>query len=328
VTFRAFVATQHDDRTETAVRELSEDDLPQGEVVIEVEWSGLNYKDAMAVQPGSRVARRSPLVPGVDLAGTVRSSDDPAFTPGDAVLAHGYDLGVAHHGGFAELARVPAGWVVALPAALDTRSAMIVGTAGFTAHLSLRRLERLGLRPSEGPLLVTGASGGVGSMAVALAADRGFEVVASSGKPEEHDYLRRLGAVEVIGRDEIGAAAGRALGPERWAGAIDCVGGATLTEILRTLRYGGGVAASGLVAGTDLGTTVYPFIIRGVSLLGIDSVLTPIDQRRALWEDLAVALPVAALEGIVAREVGLDDLDRALAEQMAGRARGRVLLHP
>lgn len=326
--FRALLATRSDDRVDTDVVALELADLPEGEVVVAVEWSGLNYKDAMVVQPGNRVARRSPLVPGVDLAGTVESSEDPAFAPGDPVIVHGYDLGVAHHGGFAERARVPASWLVPLPASLDARTAMIVGTAGFTAHFSLRRLERLGLRPDDGPLLVTGASGGVGSMAVALAAHRGFEVVASTGKADEHAYLMGLGANEVIGRDELGGAEGRVLGPERWAGAIDCVGGATLTGVLRTLRYGAAVAASGLVAGTELPTTVYPFIIRGVSLLGVDSVLTPIGQRRALWEDLAVSVPHEALEGIVAREIGLEDLPGALAEQIAGRARGRVLLKP
>lgn len=328
MTFAAFVARRHDERVETGVEELEESDLPQGEVLIAVEWSGLNYKDAMAVQPANKVARRSPLIPGVDLAGTVQASSDPAVAPGDAVLVHGYDLGVAHHGGFSQLARVPASWVVPLPASLDARQAMIVGTAGFTAHLSLRRLERLGLRPGEGPLVVTGASGGVGSMAVALAAHQGFEVVASSGKAEEHQYLRHLGASDVVGRDDLGVAEGRVLGPERWAGAIDCVGGATLSQVLRTLRYGGAVAASGLVAGTELATTVYPFIVRNVSLLGIDSVATPIEQRRALWEDLSLHLPTELLEDIVARQIGLDQLPEALSEQMAGRTRGRVLLHP
>lgn len=328
MTFRAFVATKSQDQIETAVTDLQESALPDGEVLIDVEWSGLNYKDSMAIQPHNPVARQSPLIPGVDLAGTVRESADRNFSPGDQVLVHGYELGVAHHGGFAQLARVPASWVVPLPGSLDTRRAMIIGTAGFTAHLSLRRLERLGLRTGDGPLLVTGASGGLGSMAVALAAHRGFQVVASSGKAEEHEYLRSLGASEIVGRDALGQDDTRVLGKERWAGAIDCVGGVTLASVLRSLRYGAACAASGLVAGTELHSTVYPFIIRGVSLLGIDSVLTPIEQRRALWEDLAVSLPDEALEKVAGAAIGLDELEGALSEQIAGRAKGRVLLRP
>ncbi len=326
--FLAYVATRRDDAIETAVTQLDEDDLPPGEVLVEVRWSGLNFKDAMVVQPGNRVARRSPLVPGVDLAGLVLASEDPSLAPGALVLAHGYDIGVSRHGGFAEVARVPSEWVVPLPPGLDPRRAMAVGTAGFTALLSLRRLERLELEPSRGPVLVTGATGGVGTMAVALLAHHGYEVVASTGKDHHHAYLRRLGAAEVIGRDVAGDTQGRVLGPERFAAAVDCVGGRTLADALRSVRYGGAVAASGLTGGAEVSTTVYPFIVRGVSLLGIDSVQTPIAERRGLWDDVERSFPWPLLEEMVSAEIGLDGLDAALATQLAGATVGRVLLRP
>jgi len=325
MTFRAFVVSADADPT---VTDLDDAALPPGEVLVDVAWSAVNYKDAMASVPGNRVARISPLVPGVDLAGTVAASDDPSLPPGTAVLVHGYDLGVARHGGFAERARVPADWVVALPYGLDPRHAMVVGTAGFTALMSLHRLQQVGVTPEAGPVLVTGASGGVGSTAVALLARHGYEVVASTGKADEHDYLRRLGAAQVVGRDVVDVAPGRVLGPEQWAGAVDCVGGATLAGVLRTVRYGGAVAASGLTAGTDLPTTVYPFIIRGVALLGVDSVATPIDVRRSLWATVADELPADLLELMVDREVGLDGLAAVLPQVLAAGIRGRVLVRP
>jgi acrylyl-CoA reductase (NADPH) len=328
MTFRALTMTREDSAVRPAVADLDEDDLPAGEVLVEVAFSGLNYKDAMVTEPGNRVARISPLVPGIDLAGTVRASTDPSVPVGSAVLAHGYDLGVSRHGGFAELARVPAEWVVPLPAGMSPRHAMAVGTAGFTALLSVVRLEQLGIGPGRGPVLVTGATEGVGSTAVAALAHRGYEVVASTGKDREHDYLRRLGAAEVIGRDGVEAEPGRVLGPERWAAAVDCVGGATLAQVLRTLRYGGAVAASGLTGGTGLETTVFPFITRHVSLLGIDSVLTPIAERRAVWAGAADAFAPDALDTIVADEVGLDGVPPALVAMLGGSARGRVLVRP
>ncbi|MGH9089054.1 MAG: acryloyl-CoA reductase, partial [Acidimicrobiales bacterium] len=305
-----------------------DEDLPPGEVLVDVEWSAVNYKDAMVTVPGNRVARKSPLVPGVDLAGTVAASDDPDLAPGTPVLVHGYDLGVARHGGFATRARVPAGWVVPLPPDLDARRAMVIGTAGFTAVLSLRRLEQVGVAPGGGPVLVTGASGGVGSAAVAVLAGHGYEVVASTGKADEHDYLRRLGAAEVVGRDAVAGDEGRVLGVERWAAAVDCVGGSTLAAILRALRYGGAVAASGLTAGTDLATTVYPFIVRGVSLLGVDSVSVPLAARRAVWATMGGELAAPVLDDMVAAEIGLDGLDGALADMLGGQVRGRVLVRP
>lgn len=328
MTWRALVATRADDAVRTTVEELPDEELPPGEVTVTVEWSSVNYKDAMVTVPGNRVARRSPLVPGVDLAGVVASSSDPSLPAGTAVLVHGYDLGVDHHGGFAERARVPADWVVPLPAGITTRHAAAIGTAGFTAVLSVAKLRQAGVSPDRGPVLVTGASGGVGSMAVAALAAQGYEVVASTGKAGEHDYLRHLGAHEVVDRAALATAGGRVLAGERWSGAVDCVGGETLSGIVRSLRYGGAVAASGLTGGTDLALTVYPFIIRGVALLGVDSVSTPIAERRRLWSSMANALPASAVDAMVAKEVGLEALPEVLADVLAARVRGRVLVRP
>ncbi len=325
---RAVLVTAGDGSVDVGVSTLPADALGEGDVIVEVEWSAVNYKDGMVTRPGNRVARRSPLVPGVDLAGRVLSSGDPALPAGLPVVVHGYDLGVAHHGGFAERARVPAGWVVPLPDGLSTRSAAAIGTAGFTAALSLARLEEVGLSPGAGPVLVTGAAGGVGSMAVALLAARGYEVVASTGRKEEAPYLRALGASEVMGRDELDAAPGRTLGPERWVAAVDCVGGATLAAVLRCLRYGGAVAASGLTGGNELSTTVYPFIVRGAALLGVDTVQTPVEVRRSVWASLAGALPTGLVDRMVEGEVGLDGVPQALESVLAGRVRGRVLVRP
>lgn len=328
MSFRAFLVSGDDGERRPGVARLSTADLPPGEVLVRVEWSGVNYKDAMVTVPGNRVARISPLVPGVDLAGTVEASESPAVAPGEHVLVHGWGVGVARHGGFAEYARVPADWVVPLPDDLPARRAMVVGTAGFTAVLSLRRLEQVGISPGVGPVLVTGASGGVGSMAVALLAGHGYEVVASTGKGHEHAYLRRLGAASVVGRDVLSVAEGRVLGPETWAAAVDCVGGATLAGILRTLRYGGAVAASGLTAGNQLQTTVYPFIVRHVALLGVDTVATPMTERRSIWQSMSQAFPAPLLEEMVEREVTLEALPEVLSDVLAAKVRGRVLVRP
>jgi acrylyl-CoA reductase (NADPH) len=319
------VVERNGDSIDQGVRTLSADDLPVGDVLIRVDWSAVNYKDGMVGQAGNRVARISPLIPGVDLVGTVAAAD--AYPAGQPVIVHGYDLGVAHHGGFAEFARVPADWVVPLPDGLSPRHAAIIGTAGFTAALSLRRLEIHGLAPGQGRVLVTGASGGVGSMSVALLASRGYEVVASTGKDREHPYLLGLGASEVIGRD-LGGDPARVLGPERWAGAVDCVGGQTLAAVLRSLRYGSGVAASGLTGGNALETSVYPFIVRGVALLGIDSVQTPIAERRKVWDQLVNAFDKSMLDDMVADEIGLQQLPDALSAIIAGGVRGRILVRP
>ena len=326
--FRAFVVDNQGNRVCTEVTELADEELGDEPVLIDVAWSALNFKDTMLVQPHNRVARRNPLIPGIDLAGTVISSDDPGVAIGATVLAHGYDLGVAHHGGFAARARVPAEWVVPLPAGVSPRHAVTVGTAGFTAALSLERLRANGVRPDGGPVLVTGASGGVGSMAVSLLARHGYEVVASTGKDAEHPYLRALGATTVIGRDDLMGDVGRVLGTERWAAAVDCVGGETLAAVIRSLRYGGSVAASGLTGGNAFSSTVYPFIVRGVALLGVDSVLTPIDERRAVWANVSNDFPEETVAAMVAEEVGLEGIDGALAAMAAARVRGRVLVEP
>src|SRR3954452_20655469 len=282
---RAFIAEKTDDDVVRELRELPEDELGEGDVLIRVAWSSVNYKDALATIPKGQVARISPLIPGIDLAGVVESGAGE-FSAGDRVLAHGYDLGVAHHGGYAEYARVPADWVVPLPSGLSLRDAMAIGTAGYTAARSVVALEEFGL--GDGPVLVTGASGGVGSVAVDILASRGHEVVASSGKDPE--FLRSLGAVHVISRDEAAGDASRPLEKTRWAGAVDCVGGDTLAGVLRGLKYGGAVAASGNTGGVKLPATVLPFILRAVSLIGIDSVQNPISERRALWERLGSGL--------------------------------------
>jgi len=266
-------------------------------------------------------------VPGVELTGLVEESSSPEFSVGQRVLVQGYDLGVAHHGGFAAYARVPADWVVPLPEGLSCRSAAVIGLAGLTALLSLRRLRQHGTTVDDGPILVTGASGGVGSAAVALLANAGFEVVASSGKTAEQDYLKELGAAQVVGR-EFTEDDGRTLGPQLWGGVVDCVGGTALAEALRTVRYGGAVAASGLTGGNDLSTTVYPFIVRGVALLGIDTVATPIEERRELWTEMADAFPLAHCEDMVNEEIGLDGLTAALGRVLDAAVRGRILVAP
>jgi acrylyl-CoA reductase (NADPH) len=325
--FDAFVAEKDGATVRRGVRRLAPADLPDGEVTIRVAWSGVNYKDALAATPDGRVARISPLVPGIDIVGTVAASDDPAFAPGDLVIAHGYEIGVSRHGGFAAYARVPAGCVVPLPPGLTPRDAAAVGTAGYTAADSVATLEGRGLAPGDGPVLVTGASGGVGGLAVRILLARGYETWAMTGKAAASERLRSLGVAGVVGREEAAAGDGRALGPERWAGAIDCVGAATLPWILRTLRRGAAVAVSGNASGPALVTTVFPFILRGAALLGIDSSQVPIDERRALWGRIATDLRPAGL-GDDATEIGLDGLPDALDAILAGHAEGRWLVRP
>jgi acrylyl-CoA reductase (NADPH) len=325
--FPAYLLTTVGEVISSEVTELTVDDLPPGEVLVAVDWSAINFKDAMVTRPGNRVARHYPLVPGVELAGSVIESDDSTVQPGQAVLVQGYGLGVARHGGFAGQARVPAEWVVPLPDDVPPRMAAIIGIAGFTAVLSLHRLLVHGVTPDSGPVLVTGASGGVGSTTVALLAHHGFEVVASTGKRDEHGYLEELGAARVVGR-AFAPEDGRTLGPELWGAVVDCVGGSTLAEALRTTRYGGAVAASGLTGGNELSTTVYPFIVRGVALLGIDTVETPIANRRALWAAMATEFPMDRCEEMVTNEIGLAELDDALSLVLAGAGRGRILVDP
>ncbi len=345
--FRAYVAEKSVGpdgaaRVDRGVREFASGELPPGEVEIRVEWSSVNYKDGLATRVDGKVARISPLIPGIDLAGEVVSSADPGFAVGDRVLVHGYELGVARHGGYSEYQRVPAGWVVPLDdgvpsrddlatrdglttrGRLTTREAMAIGTAGFTAAMSVVALEARGLKPGDGPVLVTGASGGVGSTAVAILAERGHEVWAATGKLDAADRLRALGATGILGRQEV-TAPGKPLESERWAGAVDAVGAATLPYVLRTLRTGAAVAASGNAGGPDLATTVFPFILRGVALLGMDSAQMAIDRRRAIWFRLATDLRPRAL-GEHVTEVTLDTLDAALDGIVAGSARGRWIV--
>lgn len=326
-TVRAFTVGASADGWSRSVVDLAPDALGDEEVLIRVEYSGINFKDGLASSESGRVARIDPLVPGVDLAGEVVESSAAEVPVGSKVIVHAYDLGVAHHGGFATFARVPADWVVAMPAELDSRTAMKVGTAGYTAALSVAALESAGLVAGGGPVLVTGATGGVGSMAVGMLAARGYEVVASTGKTDESDWLKSIGAASVIDRVDPTAAA-RPLESEQWAGAVDCVGGATLAYVLRTLRYGAAVAASGLTGGANLATTVLPFILRGVSLLGIDSVQTPIGARCAMWQRIATDLRPTWLAADDAEVIGLDGLPDALDRILAGGMRGRVLVDP
>lgn len=326
--FHGLLVTRTTGGVDVAVRTMTRSDLPEGEVTIRVEWSSVNYKDGMVTVPDNRVARISPLVPGVDLVGTVVSSTHTDVPLGAQVIAHCHGLGVSHHGGFADYARVPASWVIPLPEGLSARHAAVIGTAGFTAALSLRRLEHHGLTPDSGPVLVTGASGGVGSMAVSLLAARGYEVVASTGRPAETPYLEGLGAHRVVSRDEVLDVGPKTLGPERWAGAVDCVGGDMLAAILATLHYRGAVAASGLTGGNQLATTVYPFIVRSVSLIGIDAVETPHDERAAVWREVATSFAPDALDAMVAQEVDLEHLPPVLSAILDGQVRGRTLVRP
>jgi acrylyl-CoA reductase (NADPH) len=324
--FPAFLATKRDDAVDRGPATLVAADLPEGEVAIRVDWSSINYKDALATIAKGQVAQISPLVPGVDLAGEVVASDAQAIAAGTQVLVTGYDLGVAHHGGWARYARVPADWVVALPEGLTSRDAMALGTAGLTAGMSIHALEAHGLRPGDGPVLVLGASGGVGSTAVGALATAGYEVHAATGKADEHEYLESLGAAEILDRDEVTAESDRPMERQRWAATVDPIGGAGTAYALRTTRYGGAIALSGLTAGTKLDTTVLPFILRGVSLLGIDSVQASHDTRKAVWARLATDLRPRGLDDAIAREVDLQGIEPVLDALLKGQAVGRTVV--
>jgi acrylyl-CoA reductase (NADPH) len=315
---RAYVAEKTEDGVVRGVRDDFEfADLGDGDVVVKVAWSSVNYKDALATIAKGQVARISPLIPGIDLAGTDEDS-------GEEVLAHGYELGVSHNGGYAEYARVPSEWIVPLPDGLSAKQAMTIGTAGYTAARCVIALEAAGLTPDAGPVLVTGASGGVGSTAVDILAGRGYEVVASTGKGE--DFVLSLGAAEVISREEAAGDSGRPLERSRWAGVVDCVGGEVLAGAIRALKYGGAVAACGNTGGVKLPTTVLPFILRGVSLLGVDSVQTPIKERQKTWKRLATDLRPPHLEDALGQEIGLDGLEDVLTRILAGEVSGRTIV--
>lgn len=324
--FRALVVNKTEAGFTAQVEETALATLPAGEVVIRVAYSSINYKDGLACTPNGKIVQSYPFVPGIDLAGTVVSSADARFREQDQVLVTGYDLGVSHDGGFSEYARVPADWVVPLPTGLSVRDAMILGTAGFTAALSIQALEDHGVNPERGPILVTGATGGVGSLAVAMLARRGYHVVASTGKEAEHAYLTELGAKEIVSRQDVSPEKVRPLEKQRWAGVIDPVGGNTLAYALSSTQYGGAVAVSGLTAGTQLMTTVLPFILRGVQLLGIDSVYCPMGKRERLWERIAREWKPDSLERLVHREIGLAEIPTVAGDILAGRIRGRTLV--
>ncbi|MFJ4658811.1 oxidoreductase [Nocardia sp. NPDC088792] len=321
--FQAMVAHETDSGITLVHERITDDFLAPGEVTIKVHYSSANYKDGLAITPGGGVVRNYPIIPGIDLAGEVTASTDPEFAPGDLVVAHGYDIGVAQHGGYAEYARVPAKWVVRLDG-LTPREAATLGTAGFTAAMSVQALLDHGLTPADGPVLVTGATGGVGSVAVDILAGLGFEVVASTGKLGAGELLSALGANSVIGRLP-GEEKVRPLGKAQWAGVVDSVGGKSLAHILSTVKYGGAVAVSGLTGGPDLPTTVLPFILRGVSLLGVDSVQFPIAPRRELWARLAKDLKPQHLS-LLENYAPITEAEAVLRSILDGNHSGRTVL--
>ena len=323
-TFSAFRIYKEEDGIGGRIEQVALDELDPGEVVIRTAYSSVNYKDALAATGTGKILRRFPLIGGIDVAGAVVSSSDDRCHEGDQVLVTGYDLGVASDGGYAEYVRVPADWVVPIPDGLTPFDAMAIGTAGFTAALSVAQLERNGLKPTNGPVIVTGATGGVGSVAVELLATLGYDVTALTGKNDQHDYLRSLGATTVLSRHELELGT-RPLEKETWAGAVDPTGGAILAWLIRTMRYGGSIACSGLTAGVKVDTTVLPFILRGVNLLGIDSVQCPVDRRRDVWRRLATDMKPAHL-GTIAREIAMSDLPDAFATLLDGAARGRYVV--
>ncbi len=327
VRFPAFVFTNDEQNATRGVQEVGLGDIASDGVLIEVEWSSVNYKDSLATTASGKVARISPLIAGIDLAGRVVDAADSTFVVGDLVIAHGYDIGTARHGAYARYCRVPADQIVPLPSGLTTREAMVIGTGGFTSALSVIALEDWGLTPDSGSVLVTGATGGVGSMAVSMLAGRGYHVVASSGKKEQESFLRNLGARDVIDRSTLSDEDRRPLQSMEYAGAVDCVGGTTLANVLKRLQYGAAVAASGLTGGADLPATVMPFILRGVALLGIDSVQTPMDVRVRAWERLASDLKPGGLDAI-GHDITLADLDEVLTTIRAGGVTGRYVVRP
>ena len=323
-TFRAVVIEKGDAGQRVSVKDFDEAGLMDGDVTVRVTHSTLNYKDGLALTGKAPVVRRFPMIPGIDLAGTVEASSHPEFKPGDAVVLNGWGLGETHLGGYAERARVKGDWLVPLPGDLTPAQAMAAGTAGYTAMLALLALERHGLAPDRGPAVVTGAAGGVGSVAIALLAKAGWHVIASTGRVAEAGYLKDLGAAEIVDRQEL-ALPGKPLGKESWAAGVDSVGSATLANLLSMTRYGGAVAACGLAQGMDLPASVAPFILRGVSLLGIDSVMAPKALRLQAWERLARDLDRAKLAAMT-RTIRLDEVIAAGADILAGQVRGRTVV--
>ncbi len=324
--FRAFVVNKTEQDFTSGFKQLTLDDLPQGDVLIKVAFSSVNYKDGLASIPEGKIVRSYPFVPGIDLAGFVAESTDNRFKEGDEVIATSYALGVSHFGGYSEYARVPADWIVPLPSGLSLKEAMALGTAGFTAALAIHQLEKNGLQPQNGPVLVTGATGGVGSIAVDILHSLGYTVAASTGKVSEHDYLEGLGASEILTREETSAENARPLEKERWAGCLDSVGGSTLAYLIRTTKYGGSIAAYGNTGGPNLNTTVFPFILRAINLLGIESVNCPMGLRDQLWKDLASNYKPNHLLDTIGHEIPFEELPHALPTILKGGVRGRTII--
>ncbi|MBU2982239.1 oxidoreductase [Lentibacter algarum] len=323
--FNALMVNKDEESGETsaAVTQLSAADLPAGEVTVAVEYSTVNYKDGLCLGPGGGLVRKYPHVPGIDFAGTVEASDDPRYKAGDKVVLTGWRVGEAHWGGYAQKARVKADWLVPLPSGLDTRQAMAVGTAGLTAMLSVMALEDHGIK--QGPVLVTGAAGGVGSVATAILANLGYDVAGVTGRPETGDYLKSLGAKQIVAREELNETVKRPLEGETWGGCVDAVGGAMLARVLGQMEYGASVAAVGLAGGAGLPATVIPFLLRGVNLLGIDSVMQPYENRLKAWERIAKDLPMNKLEDMVQPAV-LSDLPQLGKDILNGQVKGRVVV--
>lgn len=324
--FDALVVNKQEDQFSVKLQKLAIQDLPEGEILIQVRYSGINYKDSLATIPNGNIVKTYPLVPGIDLAGIVVSSKDPRFQEGDEVIATSYEIGVSHFGGYSEYARIPVKWVVPLPKGLTLKEAMIIGTAGFTAALSVLRLEENGVSPEKGRVLVTGATGGVGSFAVSILSSLGYQVEASTGKESEQEYLENLGATSIITRKEVFDGKIKALAKQKWAAAVDPVGGEPLASLLSQIQYGGSVAVSGLTAGINLSTTVFPFILRGVSLLGIDSVYCPMEVRLKVWKKLATDFKPLNIESFIQQEITLQQLPEVLPTLLKGQARGRTIV--
>lgn len=325
--FNALVVNKDEEsgKTSAAVEQISADQLPEGNVVVNVEYSTVNYKDGLCIGPGGGLVREYPHVPGIDFAGTIESLDDPRYKAGDSVVLTGWRVGEVHWGGYAQKARVNADWLVPLPSGLSSRQAMAVGTAGFTAMLAVMALEDHGLKPDQGPVLVTGAAGGVGSVATAILANLGYEVAAVTGRPETEEYLRGLGATQIVSREEINETVKRPLERETWAGCVDAVGGDMLARVLGQMKYGGSVSAVGLAGGAGLPATVIPFLLRGVNLLGIDSVMQPYDNRLRAWERIANDLPMDKLEAMI-HPATLGDLPALGKDILKGQVKGRVVV--
>ncbi|MGB0569030.1 MAG: acryloyl-CoA reductase [Paracoccaceae bacterium] len=325
--FNALVVNKDEEsgKTSAAVEQISTDQLPEGNVAVNVEYSTVNYKDGLCIGPGGGLVREYPHVPGIDFAGTVESSDDPRYSAGDSVVLTGWRVGEVHWGGYAQKARVNADWLVPLPSGLSSRQAMAVGTAGFTAMLAVMALEDHGLKAGQGPVLVTGAAGGVGSVATAILANLGYEVAAVTGRPETEEYLRGLGATQIVPREEINETVKRPLERETWAGCVDAVGGDMLARVLGQMKYGGSVSAVGLAGGAGLPATVIPFLLRGVNLLGIDSVMQPYDNRLRAWERIAKDLPMDKLEAMI-HPATLGDLPALGKDILKGQVKGRVVV--